>query len=272
MTTFAAILAAARPLLAALRDDSVCLDDAVDAARACAVLDLSRAVDDAIARAVGSDRERYWDLSHDSEGYRAVKAMNARDAVEHAVADVNYPAGERTQWYTATAHCPLTDETAERSVEVDPTEPDCDDGAAHEWESPFALVGGCKSNPGVFGHGGGVVVHEVCMICGCERITDTWAQRPDTGEDGLTSVSYEPGAYADEVRRMREDMPEEIAGYEVRERSGGGWLVIAGADDADDALREIREAGFVADFTGDGGTDGTGYDTTDIAIEGRVRP
>lgn len=81
------------------------------------------------------------------------------------------------------------------TVEIDPPEPDCRDGEEHVWDSPHELVGGCEQNPGVRGNGGGVVVQSVCMICGCGRRVDTWAQRPDTGEQGLTSVSYEPAKY-----------------------------------------------------------------------------
>jgi hypothetical protein len=69
----------------------------------------------------------------------------------------------------------------------------------HDWQSPHALVGGLKENPGVRGHGGGVVIHEVCVHCGTLRVTDTWAQNPSTGEEGLESVRYEAGKYADEV-------------------------------------------------------------------------
>lgn len=77
-------------------------------------------------------------------------------------------------------------------------EPDCLDGEEHDWQSPVRM-GGIKENPGVWGHGGGVVIHECCMRCGCGRITDTWAQRPDTGEQGLRSVEYRPGMYRDEL-------------------------------------------------------------------------
>ena len=73
----------------------------------------------------------------------------------------------------------------------EPAEPKCDEGNEHCWESPHDLVGGLKENPGVFGHGGGVIINEVCRHCGCRRRTDTWAQRMDTGEQGLHEVSYE---------------------------------------------------------------------------------
>jgi hypothetical protein len=72
---------------------------------------------------------------------------------------------------------------------VDPEEPDCS-AADHDWCSPIEVVGGIDSNPGVWGHGGGVKITEVCRHCGGYRITDTWAQRQDTGEQGLESVEY----------------------------------------------------------------------------------
>lgn len=66
------------------------------------------------------------------------------------------------------------------TVQIDPDEPPCSDERGHDW---------CQQD--VTGHGGGVVVREQCKHCELQRWTDTWAQRPDTGEQGLTSVSYE---------------------------------------------------------------------------------
>ena len=40
------------------------------------------------------------------------------------------------------------------------------------------------------GHGGGVIIREVCAHCGAYQVTDTWAERSDTGEQGLRSVKY----------------------------------------------------------------------------------
>ena len=77
------------------------------------------------------------------------------------------------------------------SVEVDPEEPACVDGHDHDWQSPYEVLGGCAENPGVWGHGGGVIIREVCRHCGRYRVTDTWSQDMSTGEQGLTSVSYE---------------------------------------------------------------------------------
>ena len=83
-----------------------------------------------------------------------------------------------TVWYTITA-CDRDGERTERKVSFDPPEPQCTDGHSHDWASPR-----------VHGHGGGVIVHEVCAHCGLRKITDTWATDPTDGEQGLTSVEY----------------------------------------------------------------------------------
>ena len=84
------------------------------------------------------------------------------------------------------------------TARIDPPEPDCADDESHNWTSPHEIVGGIEENPGVWGHGGGVIIHEACSHCGCRKTTDTWAQRSDTGEQGLESITYEPGCYAHE--------------------------------------------------------------------------
>lgn len=76
-----------------------------------------------------------------------------------------------------------------KTVSVHPSEPPCK-GAQHNWKAPYEIVGGVRENPGVFGSGGGVLITEVCVNCGCGRRTDTWAQNPSNGEQGLTSISY----------------------------------------------------------------------------------
>lgn len=83
------------------------------------------------------------------------------------------------------------------TVAIDPPEPECEDGQDHDWASDFDVVGGIEQNPGVWGHGGGVIITEHCRRCGCGRHTDTWAQDPETGEQGLTSARYEPGEFSD---------------------------------------------------------------------------
>ncbi len=80
-------------------------------------------------------------------------------------------------------------------VAIEPDEPECIDDDGHDWRSPLALVGGDPDNPGVWGHGGGVVTRECCVRCGYGKVTDTWARDPVDGEEGLRSVSYDLGAY-----------------------------------------------------------------------------
>lgn len=62
---------------------------------------------------------------------------------------------------------------------MDPDEPDCNEGEDHIYE-----------HTGLRGNGGGVVVHETCSRCGLVRVTDTWAQDPYNGVQGLRSVKY----------------------------------------------------------------------------------
>ncbi len=150
----------------------------------------------------GSDCPRLWDLSEDGYVYDSVIATSAEEALGTARDNVdrgNYNDAEGTMWIDVRVHCRETDESARDTVQSDEDEPDCsgDDGV-HDWQSPIELVGGIKENPGVWGNGGGVIITEVCMCCGCKRVTDTWAQRPDTGEQGLTSVSYEEDAFTAE--------------------------------------------------------------------------
>ena len=64
------------------------------------------------------------------------------------------------------------------NVAIDPDEPECS-SEEHDWQ-----------DRGVRGTGGGVIITEECAHCGLRRIRDTWAQRADTGEQGLESVRY----------------------------------------------------------------------------------
>lgn len=91
------------------------------------------------------------------------------------------------------------DDYASRSFHVHPKAPGCQGGQTHRWRSPLHLVGGLQENPGVFAHGGGIVIHEVCTCCGCGRTIDTWAQNPSTGEQGLESLHYEPKKYEEAI-------------------------------------------------------------------------
>lgn len=150
---------------------------------------------------VGSDCPREWDLREGGYEYDTVTATSPEAALKIARGNVdrgNYNDTEGTLWIEVRVVCEETGEEASDTVTLDEDEPDCEDSETHDWQSPIELVGGIKENPGVWGNGGGVIIKEVCMHCGCLRLTDTWAQNPETGEQGLTSVSYEEGAFTAE--------------------------------------------------------------------------
>lgn len=128
-------------------------------------------------------------------------ADSPEKAAEEYVSDGDWGDSNETTWvtvYVTTGYVlgdvVMKDEESHESfnIPIDPDEPDCEEGE-HEWVSPWEVVGGCESNPGVLGNGGGVIIHEVCEHCGCLRTTDTWAQNPENGKQGLTSVSYNDG-------------------------------------------------------------------------------
>jgi len=109
-------------------------------------------------------------------------ASNIKEAMELAKewlegGDYLDPEDPKTVWVDATVKG--GDDTARVTVQFDPPVPICTQGG-HVWIEDF-----------VRGHGLGVLVREYCCKCGVWRVTDTWAQRPDTGEQGLERVWYE---------------------------------------------------------------------------------
>lgn len=124
-------------------------------------------------------------------------ASSTEEAIEHAeelLQEGDYGDVTETFWPSAVLSCEDGSVHTVR-VTIDPEAPACSEGKEHDWQSPIELVGGIAENPGVWGHGGGVKIHEACMNCGCGRVRDTWAQDQTTGEQGLESVSYEEGRY-----------------------------------------------------------------------------
>ncbi len=93
-------------------------------------------------------------------------------------------------------------------IAIDPSAPRCGSGEKHNWTAPHEIVGGLEENPGVFGSGGGVKIHEACSHCGTLRVTDTWGSDRSTGEQGVETVSYEAGKYRAEVRALAEACDE----------------------------------------------------------------
>jgi hypothetical protein len=111
-------------------------------------------------------------------------------------------------------------------IAIEQPEPNCLDGENHDWQSPYSIVGGIKENPGVWGHGGGVIIKEVCMLCGCQKVTDTWAQNPSNGQQGLTSVKYTEGEYTEQVnarlvRKAKENLEADEDTLSEKVEGGG---------------------------------------------------
>lgn len=215
----------------------------------------------AIAEALGLDCYGDGDASHDVvalPGYWAddgncpveyPDAESGREAAEQYVADGDWGDESRTEtdyhhlryWRVALyLHegevCEAEDIDADSCrVTSEPPVPPCVDGTDdHDWQSP-SWLGGCDENPGVWGHGGGVVCHEVCLRCGCGQETDSWAQDPQTGEQGLHSVTYHPDQYTDRVREEVErwhtclaDLEEAESVDEGEDRDGGEWTIYVG--------------------------------------------
>lgn len=134
-----------------------------------------------------------------------IEADSSREAAQEYVDGADWGPIESTTWINVYVY--EQDESGEEDgpqrikIAIQPDEPKCSE-PQHDWQSSYEILGGLKENPGVWGHGGGVIIKEVCMHCGCLRVTDTWAQDRETGEQGLTSIRYEPGEFADDVERL----------------------------------------------------------------------
>lgn len=153
----------------------------------------------------------------DGNGEVTYTNVTAEQAAQEYVDGGSWGNIEETEWVRVFTWMEGINESGEivdfnrerHSIAIDPPEPPCTDGQDHDFQSPHEIVGGLESNPGVHGHGGGVTITEVCMHCGCERFTDTWAQNPETGEQGLESVRFTADKYAEEVSKNDEEEEEE---------------------------------------------------------------
>jgi hypothetical protein len=141
----------------------------------------------------------------------------AREEAEYWVLGGGYDASEGTVWVDTQIVSTDGEVLETVTTTVNPSEPKCIPGWTHEWAAPHWLVGGIECNPGVWGHGGGVIIREACLRCGCQRTTDTWAQRRDTGEQGLTSISYARHVY--DVPRFDRIIDEDDITTAERERA-----------------------------------------------------
>lgn len=184
-------------------DDGDAGEHVVDWSIAC-----DKAAQEAAAEAASADVPRPWTVSDRDSGVTddlgVFTEADAREAAGDWVRDGSYDASTGTLWIDVRIACAITGEEARVTVTIDPDEPDCAAGKDHDWQSPHKLVGGSPENPGVWAKTGGILVTEVCIHCGTARVTDTWAQRHDTGEEGFTSIRYEEHRFAEEIAEGQE--------------------------------------------------------------------
>ncbi len=145
----------------------------------------TNAADDelAVARTAlrDSTEPRAFALREGGEWYETIQASSVEAALSIARDNVdsgNYGDVDETIWVDVQVRCEETDEEGADTVTLQPDEPACTEDE-HDWQQVR-----------VRGNAGGVIVTERCAHCEHERVTNTWAQRRDTGEQGLTSVSY----------------------------------------------------------------------------------
>lgn len=194
-----------------------------------------------------------WSADQEEEGERRCAAWVAREADDGPEPSVTEVEVDREHY----------------TIALDPDEPECIE-AEHDWRTPHEIVGGCSENPGVWGHGGGVTIHEICRHCGLQRHTDTWAQRPDTGEQGLRSVRYEDADDATAAWVAEEDaamLDEYVEAWDTTWVDGATIkIAVEAVDDEQDehTIAEIRAAlpkGWTAHYTGRGDS------TNDVVLE-----
>src|SRR5438067_469361 len=142
-------------------------------------------------------------LCNDGNAEIEIAADSAREAAQQYVDGGDWGVNQETDWVDV--YVQEIDEDGEEvgdrqciKIAIEPDEPECSDGNEHDWQSPHSLLGGIEENPGVWGHGGGVIITEVCVHCGIYRDTDTWAQDMSTGEQGLRSINYRDADEASE--------------------------------------------------------------------------
>ncbi len=152
-----------------------------------------RACDAARAAWLASDEPRDWATGGDSWGggmgptIEGIAPSDIEERLSDDARDGDWTIEEGTIWVSDWAApidpvsaMPLEAERVRVTVQLDPEEPVCEDGHDHNWIVKRTT-----------GHGGGVIVTEICEHCGIHMVTDTWAQDRHTGEQGLTSVRYD---------------------------------------------------------------------------------
>ncbi len=119
-------------------------------------------------------------IADDGNAEIEVIASSAAEAAQEYVDGGDWGEHAATTWVNVYITDPAEPDAHPEmhKVAIDPVEPGC-----HEPKHEYRQTG-------VSGHGGGVRIHEECPHCGTRRITDTWAQDPQDGFQGLDSVEY----------------------------------------------------------------------------------
>lgn len=209
-------------------------------------------------------------------------AESGSEAANEYVSDGDWGSGDETIAVEVMAWRPalrvdsdgdLVDEHADHNghlITIEPDEPDCkaaDDGA-HRWDNPYMLVGGCDSNPGVWGgQGCSIASVDVCVLCGLSRTSRTASQGYETAHDhdctryggdsdiavddllqyhdgcmpaGLSSDSELAEALRDTVDDMLSELGHDDDNIE-RDSGLNEWTVAVPTDEAEAAMGEIRK-------------------------------
>lgn len=122
-------------------------------------------------------------VCRDEGGEEIIRATTAARAAARYVESGSWGESETTRWidvYVRRAARGHEDDLWDCcTVTLQPDEPRCSADGGHRWRAEH-----------VAGSGGGVRITDECARCGLVRTVDTWAQRPDTGEQGLRSLTY----------------------------------------------------------------------------------
>lgn len=172
------------------------------------------------------------------------------------------------RWTLGPAILDCRDRVLAVKVAIDPEEPECAEGQEHAWDDH-----GHDRN-----HGAGIITQSRCRYCGAVRTTDTYAQDPEDGEQGLTSVSYDlddhdtSGPADESAKPDSESDYEAVASYvstfpdDQHPTGEGAADVTVGVASAGEGWRERWYVRTWDDAGGSDEADDTAYETEAEAI------
>jgi hypothetical protein len=146
-----------------------------------------------------------YELVESGYFYKVIECESIQEAMDIAIKNVSrenydWEDGEGCAFVDVSVH--ELDDKGKRNgifdkdvIVLQPREPECVDDSGHNWQNPLSIVGGHAENPGVFAHGAGMLILHCCMKCGAQKKVNTWATRPDTGEQGMVSIHYKKNFY-----------------------------------------------------------------------------